>query len=109
MVNEQLERLSSLDGKAVGQLIFTVTTFSRHELEAKHLQAGDVLLFTPQMPHANGMKHLGRLNWSSAARTMLVQLVNGQGGLENLQIPGLGEMLALYLFPFKQKHMIVAD
>ena len=97
MVNEQLARLSSLDRDSVDQLIFAVTTLSRHEMEEKHMQAGEVLLLTPHMPHANGMKPLGRLNWSKSARTLLVQLVNNQGGLDMLEIPGLGEILALYV------------
>ena len=97
IVNEQLARLSSLDRDAVDQLIFAVTTLSRHEMEAKHLQSGEVLLFTPHMPHANGMKPLGRLNLSQSARTLLVQLVNSQGGLDKLAILGLGDILALYV------------
>ena len=96
MVNEQLARLPSLDRKALDQLIFAVCTLSRHEMEAKHLRPGEVLLFTPHMPCANGMKPLGRLNLSESARALLVQLVNCQGGLKSLQIPGLGETLALY-------------
>jgi hypothetical protein len=97
IVNEQLARLSSLDRDSVDQLIFAVTTLSRHEMEEKHLQPSEVLLLTPHMPHANGMKPLGRLNWSKSARTLLVQLVGNQGGLDMLEIPGLGEILALYV------------
>lgn len=97
MVHEQLARLNSLDRDAVDQLIFAVTTLSRHEMEAKHLQSGEVLLFSPHMPHANGMKPLGRLNLSQSARNLLVQLINRQGGLKKLAIPGLADVLALYV------------
>jgi hypothetical protein len=95
LVNEQLEQLQSLDSKAVDRLIFAVTTLSRHEMEPKHFQPGESLLFTPHMPYANGMKPLGRLNLSGSARALLAHLVYSQGGLEKLQIPGLGEVLAL--------------
>lgn len=95
LVNEQLARLDTLDPETVDRLIFAVCTLSRHEMETKHLQSGEVLLFTPHLPHANGMKPLGRLNLSESARTLLVQLVNRQGGLDKLQILGLGEILAL--------------
>ena len=96
MINEQLARLPSLDHKAMDQLIFAVCTLSRHEMEAKHFEPGHVLLFTPHMPYANGMKPLGRFNLSESAREVLVQLVNSQGGLRGLKILGLGEILALY-------------
>jgi hypothetical protein len=96
MINKQLTCLPSLDCKAVNQLIFAVCTLARHEIEARHLQPGEVLLFTPHMPYANNMKPLGRFNLSESARTLLVQLVNSQGGLHKLQILGLGEILALY-------------
>lgn len=100
MVNEQLTRLESLDHAAIDRLIFAVCTLSRHEIEAKHLEPGEILLFTPHMPHANGVKPLGRLTLSPAARAMLVQLVQTQGGLEKLHIAGLGDILALHVHPF---------
>lgn len=95
MVNEQLARLDSLDPETVDQLVFTVCTLSRHEMEAKHLHPGEILLFTPHLPHANGMKPLGRMNWTESARALLVQLVERRGGLDKLQILGLGDVLAL--------------
>ena len=95
LMKEQLAKLPYLDPKAVDQLIFAVTTLSRHEMERKHLHLGESLLFTPHMPYANGMKPLGRLNLSGSARALLVKLVHSQGGLKRLQIPGLGDVLAL--------------
>ena len=95
MVNEQLSHLSTLNHAALDRLIFTITTLSRHELEPKHLKTNEALLFSPQIPLANGMKLLGRLNCGAQARTVLVQLINSQGGLERLQIPGLANIIAL--------------
>ena len=97
MVNEQLSRLSYLDHETLEQLIFAVATLSRHELEPKHLGTEEVLLFAPHMPLANGMKPLGRFRATPQARAVLVQLINSLGGLGSLRIPGLANILAVYV------------
>ena len=96
-VNEQLSRLSSLDKTTLEQLIFTIVSLSRNELEPKHLATEEILLFAPHIPLANGMRSLGRMNCSAPARAVLAQLIKEQGGLGKLQIPGLADILALKL------------
>ena len=103
MVNEELCRIKSLDQDALEQLIFAIATLCRHELESKHLEAEEILPFTPHMPLANSMKPLGRFSASPQARAVLVHLIDSQGGLRNLLTPGLAYILALYVLLSQRK------
>jgi hypothetical protein len=90
----QVHELPNLGSEDVERLIFAATTLARHELEPIYLDYTLTHLFSPHFPAANWAGVYGRVRSIDSHMKAVASLVERQGGLVNLQMPGLSSTVA---------------
>ncbi|KAK5695012.1 hypothetical protein LTR17_024696 [Elasticomyces elasticus] len=86
---EHLDRNDTLDAA-----VLTVLALASNELDPLRLHSLAQLPFAPHMPTASWVSVYGRLETVKTHSNALSLLVNSVGGLSNLTLPGLANMIA---------------
>lgn len=89
------EQLPSVATGAVDYLLYAVICLSRLHGEPATTSQSLAWPFVPYLPYANGMHIYRRTQLIDARRDGISNILNLQGGLHNLRMPGLADRLAL--------------
>ncbi|KAK4494220.1 hypothetical protein PRZ48_014518 [Zasmidium cellare] len=92
MLKRGLTRLSTTN---VDVLLIVMVTLATHDLTEKTLNPGPAMGFRPHEPSAYWMSAYGRLETIKEHLEAIARLIVHIGGLKKLQLPGLGNCLAV--------------